>query len=126
MRLLELSDFFVCHLHLSLIIHFICENHDFDVTTRVLFDFIQPNRDGEEAFFVSEVEDDDDAISSLVVGISNRAVPFLTCSVPNLQLDGALIDLECSEAEVNSNCADVVLLEAIVLLSNTFKVKPKR
>ena len=115
MRLLELSDFFVCHLNLSLIIHFIGKDHDFDVTTRVLFDFIQPDWDREEAFFVSEVEDDDDAISSLVVGISNRAVPFLTCSVPNLQLDGALIDLECSEAEVNSNCANVVLLEAIVL-----------
>ena len=115
MRLLKLSDFFVCHLHFSLIIHFIGENHDFDVTSRVLFDFIQPDWDGEEAFFVSEVEDDDDAISSLVVGISDCAVPFLTCSVPNLQLDSALIDLECSEAEVDSNCADVVLLEAIVL-----------
>ena len=86
----------------------------------MFFDFIQPDRDGEETFFVSEVKNHNYAIGTLVVGIRDCAVPFLTRCVPNLQLDSALIDLECSESEINSNCADVVLLEAIVLYtSNT-------
>ena len=44
-RLLELLNFFIRHLNLSFVIHFIGKDHNFDVRARMLFDFIEPNGD---------------------------------------------------------------------------------
>ena len=81
----------------------------------MLFYLRQPHRNTQEAFSVCQVKDHDNAISSLVVCIGDRAVPFLASCIPNLQLDRRLIDLEGAEPEVNTDRAQVVLLEAIVL-----------
>ena len=50
--LLELLDFLVRHLYICFIIHFISEDHDFDVTTRVLFNFVQPDWDAKKTLTV--------------------------------------------------------------------------
>ena len=84
MLLLELLDFFVRHLYICFIIHFISEDHDFDVTARVLFDLIQPDRDAKKTLTVCQIEDDDNAIGALVVRIRDRPVPLLSRRVPNL------------------------------------------
>ena len=84
MLLLELLDFFVCHLYICFIIHFISEDHDFDVTARVLFDLVQPDRDAKKTLTVCQIENDDDAIGTLVVRICDRPVSLLSRRVPNL------------------------------------------
>ena len=113
--LLELLDFLVCHLYVCFIVHFVGVDHDLHVAARVLLDFVEPDRDTEETLTVSQVEDYDDAIGALVVRISDGPIALLPCRVPYLQLDRALIDLEGAEAEVNSDRANVILLETIIL-----------
>ena len=84
MLLLKLLDFFVCHLYICFIIHFISEDHDFDVTARVLLDLVQPDRDAKKTLTVCQIEDDDNAIGALVVRIRDRPVSLLSRRVPNL------------------------------------------
>ena len=119
--LLELLDLLVCHLYICIIIHFISEDHDFDVTARVFLNLVQPDWDAKKTFTVCQIEDDDYAIGTLVVCIRDRPIPLLSRRVPDLQLDRALIDLECAEAEVDPNSANVILLEAIILLGQMKK-----
>ena len=112
---LELSDLVISDLYFRLVIHFVRKDHDFDFTARVFLDFVQPDRNTLEALTVCQIKDNNDAISALVVSISDGAVAFLSSRIPNLQLYGALVDLQCAESEIHANRADVVLLEAIVL-----------
>ena len=118
-RLLKLLYLLVTHLNLRLVIHLVGEDHDFDLGARVFLNLIKPHGYAQEALPISQVEDDDNAVGALVVGICDSPVAFLSCRVPNLQLDRALVDLQGSEAEVDTDCADVVLLEAVILLSIT-------
>ena len=82
--LLELLDFLVCHLYIRIIIHFISEDHDFDVTARVLLDLVQPDWDAKKTFTVCQIEDDDYTIGALVVCIRDRPVPLLSSCIPYL------------------------------------------
>ena len=115
MLLRELGDLVVRHLHFCLVVHLIGEHHDFDIGTGMLVDFVEPDGDAQEAFAVRQVEDHDDAVSPLVVGVGNSAIPLLACCIPNLKLDGALVDLQRAEAEVDTDRANVVFLEAVIL-----------
>jgi len=90
---LELRDFFICNLHLCFIVHLVCEHHYFHIRARVLIDLTEPDWNAKEAFSVGEVENDNDSVGTLVVGIGDGAVPFLASCVPDLQLDRGLIDL---------------------------------
>ena len=81
----------------------------------MFLDFIEPDRNALEALSISKIEYDNDSISSLVVRICDGSVSLLPCSVPNLEFDGALIDLKGAESKVDSDRADVVLLEAVIL-----------
>jgi hypothetical protein len=114
-RLLKLLYLFICHLDLCLVIHFIGEDHDLDVGARVLFNLVEPDGDTLEAFPIGKVKYDDDAVGALVIGVSDGAIALLPSRVPNLQLDCRLVDLHRAEAEIHSNCANVILLETIVL-----------
>lgn len=115
MLLLKLLNLFIGDLNLGFIVHFVRENHDLDVRPGVLVNLIEPDGDALEAFAVGQVEDDDDAVSALVIRVRDRAVALLACRVPNLQLDRRLVDLHRAEAEIHPDRADVVLLEAVVL-----------
>jgi hypothetical protein len=84
MLLFELLDFFICDLHFCFVIHFIGKDHDLDVTSRVFFYFIKPDRDAEETLPIRQVKDYDDTIRSFVISIGDGAVSFLTGCVPNL------------------------------------------
>ena len=116
MALFELGNLLVSHLYICLVVHFVSEHHYLHVTARVLLDFSEPDRYAEEALAVGQVENDDDAVGALVIRVRDCPVPLLARRVPNLQLYRALVDLQRSEPEVNSDRADVVFLEAVVLL----------
>ena len=115
MLALKLCDLFVCDLDLSLVVHFVCQHHDLYVGARVLLYLTEPDRDAQKALSVRHVKDHDYTVSTLVVGICDRSVAFLAGRIPNLQLDRRLVDLQGAEAEVHSNRAQVVLLEAVIL-----------
>ncbi len=74
-----------------------------------------PAIDVDEALFVANIEDNNDSVSSFVVSVGDSAVPFLACGVPYLEFNCGFVDLQSSEAEINTNCRDVVFLEAVVL-----------
>ena len=95
-------------------IRLICQDDDCDVISRVLLDFLEPQVQRLEALLGAHVEHDHDTVGALVVGVGYGAVAFLSSRVPNLQLDGVLVDLEGAEAEVNSDRGDVVVVEAVV------------
>ena len=81
----------------------------------MLLDFIEPDRNTQETLTICEVKDNDYTIGTLVVGICNRAVALLPSRIPYLKLYRALIDLQSSEAEIDSNRTNVVFLKAIIL-----------
>ena len=81
----------------------------------MFLDLIQPDGNAEEALTVGKVKDDNDSVGTLVISISDRSIAFLSSCIPNLQLDRALVNLKCAEPEVDTNSANVVLLEAIIL-----------
>ena len=114
MLLLELLNFFIRHLDLRLIVHFVSEDHYLDITARVFLNLTEPDRYAEEALAVGQVKDYNDSISALVVRVRDGSVSLLAGRVPNLQLDRALVDLQCAETEVYPDRANVVLLEAVI------------
>ena len=81
----------------------------------MLFYLFKPPIYINEAVAISKVKDNQDSIGTLIVGFGNCAVSFLTCSIPDLESHCALVDLECSKAEVNSNGCNIILLKVIVL-----------
>lgn len=114
--LLELLD--VCIGDLDLFgrgIRLIREYDDGDILPRVLLDLLHPGGHIEEGFLVAQVEDNDDAIRTLIVGVSDGPIPLLPGGVPDLQLDGRFVYLKSAESEVYSYRCDVVLAEAIIL-----------
>ena len=91
----------------------------------MFLDLIQPYGNAEEALTVGQVEDDNDSVGTLVISISDRSIAFLSSCIPNLQLDRALVNLKCAEPEVDTNSANVVLLEAIILKHLIAKLIPR-
>ena len=81
----------------------------------MFLDLIEPYWYTEEALAIGQIEDHDDAVSTLVICIRDRTVALLPRSVPYLELNRRLIDLHCPESEIHPDRANVVLLKAIVL-----------
>lgn len=84
----------------------------------MFFNFTEPDRDTEEAFSISEVENDNDTVCTFVVGIRNRAIPFLPSCIPDLQLNRGLVNTKGAETEIYSNRTEVVFLKTIILQTN--------
>ena len=117
--LLKFSDLFICDLHFFRVnIRLVGKNEYGYIWSRVLFYLLEPAFEVQERLFVIYIEDNYDAVGPLIVSIGNSAVSFLAGSVPNLELDINLIDLQGSEAEIDSNSTDVVFLEAVVCESH--------
>ena len=86
----------------------------------MFLDLVQPDWNTKEALPVGQVKDHNDSVSTLVIGVGDGSIAFLPCCVPNLQLDRALVDLKCAETEVNTDSANVVFLEAVILFTSNF------
>ena len=82
--LLELGNLVVCDLDLSFFVHLVGEAHDLHIGTCMLLDLIQPDWDAKETLSVCQVKDNNDAVSALVISISERTVSLLSRRVPNL------------------------------------------
>lgn len=91
------------------------EDDDTDISSTVLFNFLEPAVHIIEALLVSQIEDHENAVSSLVVCLGDCSVPLLARSVPDLQPHCRLIYLQRAETKVHSNCRHVILLELIIL-----------
>lgn len=63
---------------------------------------------------VGHIVDHDDPIRSLVVGRGDGAEAFLTCRVPDLELDVFIIVLDGLEPEVHADGRQVVLVKLVV------------
>lgn len=69
------------------------QHYNADVGAAMLFDFLQPAVHVVEAFLVSEVKNDQYAVSTLVVCLGYCTVALLASGVPYLQTHGTLIYL---------------------------------
>ena len=56
-----------------------------------------------KTIIVSDIVDHDDPVGAAVVGRSDRAEALLACCIPDLELDGLAIQLNCADLEVNTN-----------------------
>lgn len=113
--LLELLNLLVCHLNFGFVVHFVGKDHDLDVTAGMLFNLVEPYWYAQETLTIRQIKHHDYAIGTLVIGICDCAVAFLSGRVPNLKLNCTLVDLKGAEAEVDSNRANVVFLETVIL-----------
>ena len=59
----------------------------------MLFDFFEPAIDVVEAIFVCEVEYNKDTVSPFIVRLCYCSVSVLASCVPNLQTNGAFVNL---------------------------------
>jgi hypothetical protein len=59
----------------------------------VLFDLFEPGPNIHERLLIGEIEDYYDSVGALIVSIGNSSVPLLSGGVPNLQLNGRLVNL---------------------------------
>jgi hypothetical protein len=55
-----------------------------------------------EGLLVSAVVNQDDSHGSLVVGLSDSPESLLACSVPHLQLDSLVVNVDLLDLEVDS------------------------
>ena len=76
---------FLCLLsHVSLV----GQHYHRDISAAMLLNLFEPPINIDERLFVSQIKDHQNAISSFVIGLGDRPVPLLACSVPYLQSYG--------------------------------------
>ena len=81
----------------------------------VLINFTHPLRDFGERITISDIISDDDTMSTLIITTSDGLEPLLTCSIPNLQLDGLSINVNSSNFEVDTNGWHEIIIENVIL-----------
>lgn len=60
---------------------------------------------------LSEIKSQDDSLSAFEVRLRNVSKSLLTCSVPDLQSDKKIIDMNILELEVYTYCSYITLFE---------------
>ena len=86
-----------------------------DVILGELLNFAHPCVDCIERVAVSDVVNDNDTVSALVVAGSDGLETLLARGVPNLELADFLVDINRADLEVNANRWHEVFLELIIL-----------
>lgn len=67
-----------------------------DVVRCVFLDLVHPVLDRTETLAVGDVVSHDDTVSTLIIAGSNSLETFLTCSIPDLELNGLSVDFNGS------------------------------
>mmetsp|Transcript_42941 Transcript_42941/g.77611 ORF Transcript_42941/g.77611 Transcript_42941/m.77611 type:complete len:288 (-) Transcript_42941:108-971(-) len=75
---------------------------------------VQPVVHVRKGLAVADVVDQDDPVCSAVVRTRDGTEAFLPCRIPNLELDGLLVDGNGLEAEVNTDRCDIALRKGII------------
>jgi hypothetical protein len=105
MRLFKLSDIIICHFDVTLLvifffvvfavvlllllfllrdINFVGDHYYVHVCSTVLLNFLEPIIKIEEGISVSQIEDNENPISALVVSLGYCAIPLLSSCIPDL------------------------------------------
>lgn len=85
------------------LIGLVAHEHDDNVAVRMVPQLLQPPGHVLEREALADVVDEERADSAAVVGRGNGAVPFLARSVPNLRLDGLVVDLDRPRSELDAD-----------------------
>lgn len=88
--------------HLVGLIALVGDQHLGDILVGMLVNLLEPVLNVVEGLLVSAVVDQDDAHRSFVVSLSDGAEPFLTGSIPHLQLHALVVDIDLLDLEVNA------------------------
>ena len=78
-----------------------------DVFGGVSINLVQPLLNIVEGFLVGHIVYDDNSVSPAIVRGCNGSESFLSGGIPDLELDGLSIQLNCSDFEINTNGGDV-------------------
>ena len=63
---------------------------------------------------IEKIKDEDDAICTFVICISDGPISLLSSGIPNLKLDLLTVMPERAESEVDADGGDIVLVELII------------
>ena len=111
----ELFCFLIWYLSLFFKILLVTNENSRDVFLSVLVYFTHPLRDLSEGITVGDIISDDDTMSTLIITTSDSLEPFLTCSIPNLELNGLSINVNSSNFEVYTNGWHEIIIENVIL-----------
>ena len=92
----------------------VANEHDGGVGVAILSHFFEPARQMRERVPPRDIVDEQSASSTSVVGAGDGLKRFLASSVPNLQLDVLVVDLNRAGSEFDANRQIVLLTEALV------------
>ena len=81
----------------------VAHQHDDDVDIGMVSQLLQPPGHVLVGLVFADIVDEQGADSASVVGRGDGAIPFLTCSVPNLCLDCLGIDLDRPGGKLNTD-----------------------
>ena len=107
-------------------ISFIGQNDHTDICTAVLLNFLQPSVDIYKRFFICQIENDKNSISTFVISFGDGAISLLACGIPNLQSNGAFVDLKSSKSEIYTYGCHIIFLEIVVLKNMGLKINLRR
>ena len=113
----ELLDLLLADLRLETLITLVrlVRYHDnLHVRLAMLLNLGKPHAQVVKALFLKQIEAEDDALGSLVVGIGDGPVSLLAGRVPDLQLHFPVAVVDGAEAKVDSDRCRVVLDEVII------------
>ena len=78
-----------------------------DILTSIPLNLLQPLFNVVVRDLVSNIKHDNDTMSTTVVRGGNGPETFLTSGIPNLQLNGLTIELNCPDLEIHTNSRNV-------------------
>jgi hypothetical protein len=83
-------------------IAFVADEHQLSVGGLGLGQFVPLGGDAGEGCGVGKVEDEHDSVAILEVGGNDGTIFFLSGSVPDVELDGLILDVDISDLEIDS------------------------
>jgi len=102
------------HLALVLQVALVAHKELVHVLTRIALDLTQPLLHVRERLCVRNVVNDNDAVRSTIVGRGDGAETFLSCCIPNLELDRLAVQLDGADLKVHTDGADIALCVCVV------------
>lgn len=102
-ELVRRNTFFSLDLTVVLQVALVADEELDDVLVTELVDFSQPVFNVLEGLAVGDVVNQDDSVGTLVVGGGNGFESLLSSGVPDLEFDGAAVQVEGANLEVDSD-----------------------
>ena len=105
----------IWHLPLVFKIFLVTNKDSRNVFLGMLVDLTHPFRNLGKRISVSDIIGDNDTVSTLVVGRSDSLESLLSGSIPDLELDGLSVNVDCSDFEIYTNGWHKVVMENVIL-----------